>query len=222
MNKNYLKPVFTLMLCLCTLPLLRGQNPNPNPNLDFSYGNFTGWQCYISNSGYSNGNTCYDSLTWTLCPQAVNGRHTIMSDIYDVDPHTLNARAEDIEKVITPKTKALLLLHYGGIPCEMDEIMALCRKHDIKVIEDANAGVCSFYKGKAVGTFGDMGMWSFDAMKILVCGDGAMLHFNTPELRNKADRWLYFGLEAKSGYSNTVAQRSGGSSIYPVLVIVPL
>jgi len=125
----------------------------------------------------------------------------------DVDPRTLNARAEDIEKVITPKTKALLLLHYGGIPCEMDEIMALCRKHNIKVIEDAAAGVCSFYKGKAVGTIGDMGMWSFDAMKILVCGDGAMLHFNTPELRNKADRWLYFGLEAKSGYSNTVAQK---------------
>ena len=125
----------------------------------------------------------------------------------DVDPRTLNARAEDIEKVITPRTKALLLLHYGGIPCEMDEIMALCREHNIKVIEDAAAGVCSFYKGKAVGTIGDMGMWSFDAMKILVCGDGAMLHFNTPELRNKADRWLYFGLEAKSGYSNTVAQK---------------
>lgn len=125
----------------------------------------------------------------------------------DVDPHTLNARAEDIEKVITPKTKALLLLHYGGIPCEMDEIMALCNKYNIKVIEDAAAGVCSFYKGKALGTFGDMGMWSFDAMKILVCGDGAMLHFKTPELRKKADRWLYFGLETKSGYENSVAQK---------------
>ena len=125
----------------------------------------------------------------------------------DVDPHTLNVRAEDIEKVITSKTKALLLLHYGGIPCEMDEIMLLCNKYNIKVIEDAAAGVCSFYKGKAVGTFGDMGMWSFDAMKILVCGDGAMLHFNTPELRHKADRWLYFGLETKSGYENSVAQK---------------
>ena len=52
-----------------------------------------------------------------------------------------------------------------------------------------------------------MGMWSFDAMKILVCGDGAMLHFNTPELRHKADRWLYFGLETKSGYENSVAQK---------------
>ena len=133
--------------------------------------------------------------------------HSAKMVLCDVDPHTLNARAEDIEKVITPKTKALLLLHYGGIPCEMDEIMALCKKYNIKVIEDANAGVCSFYKGKAVGTIGDMGMWSFDAMKILVCGDGAMLHFNTPELRQKADRWLYFGLEAKSGYSNTVDQK---------------
>lgn len=125
----------------------------------------------------------------------------------DVDPRTLNARAEDIEKVITPKSKAILLLHYGGIPCEMDEIIALARKHNLKVIEDAAAGVCSRYKGKAVGTIGDMGMWSFDAMKILVCGDGAMLHFNTPELRHKADRWLYFGLETKSGYENSVAQK---------------
>lgn len=125
----------------------------------------------------------------------------------DVDPRTLNARAEDIEKVITTKTKAILLLHYGGVPCEMDEIIALVKKYNLKLIEDGAAGVNSFYKGKAVGTFGDMGMWSFDAMKILVCGDGAMLHFNTPELRRKADRWLYFGLETKSGYENSVAQK---------------
>lgn len=125
----------------------------------------------------------------------------------DVDPHTLNVRAEDIEKVITPKSKALLLLHFGGIPCEMDEIMEVAKKYNLKVIEDCAAGVCSSYKGKALGTFGDIGMWSFDAMKILVCGDGAMLHFNTPELRRKADRWLYFGLETKSGYENSVAQK---------------
>lgn len=125
----------------------------------------------------------------------------------DVDPRTLNARASDIEKVITPKTKAIILLHFGGIPCEMDEIMALCKEHNIKVIEDCAAGVCSSYKGKALGTFGDIGMWSFDAMKILVCGDGAMLHFNDPALREKAEKWLYFGLETKSGYENSVAQR---------------
>ena len=125
----------------------------------------------------------------------------------DVDPRTLNVRAKDIEPLINSKTKALLLLHFGGIPCEMDEIMSLCKAHNIKVIEDCAAGVCSSYKGKALGTFGDMGMWSFDAMKILVCGDGAMLHFNSPELREKAEKYLYFGLEMKSGYENSVAQK---------------
>lgn len=125
----------------------------------------------------------------------------------DVDPRTMNVRAEDIEKVITQKTRAVLLLHYGGIPCEMDDIMQLCDEHQIKVIEDTAAGVCSSYKGKALGTIGDMGMWSFDAMKILVCGDGAMLYFKDPEIREKAEKWLYFGLETKSGYENAVAQK---------------
>ncbi len=125
----------------------------------------------------------------------------------DVDKRTLNARAEDIEKHITSKTKAIILLHYGGIPCEMDEIMELAAVYNLKVIEDCAAGICSSYKGKAIGTIGDMGMWSFDAMKILVSGDGAMLHFKDPKMREKADKWLYFGLETKSGYENSVAQK---------------
>ena len=125
----------------------------------------------------------------------------------DVNPRTLNVRAEDIEKVLSPKSKAILLLHYGGIPCEMDEIMSLAEAYTLKVIEDCAAGVCSSYKGKALGTIGDMGMWSFDAMKILVCGDGAMLYFRDPEIRERAEKWLYFGLETKSGYENSVAQK---------------
>ena len=125
----------------------------------------------------------------------------------DVAPRTLNARAEDIERVITPKTKAILLLHFGGVPCDMDSIMNLADSYHIKVIEDCAAGVCSSYKGQALGTFGDMGMWSFDAMKILVCGDGAILHFKDEEIRNRAEKWLYFGLETKSGYENSVAQK---------------
>lgn len=133
-----------------------------------------------------------------------NGSRMVLCD---VDKHTLNARATDIEKCITPKTKAILLLHFGGIPCEMDEIMKLADTYNLKVIEDCAAGVCSSYKGRALGTIGDMGMWSFDAMKILVSGDGAMLHFRDPELREKAEKWFYFGLETKSGYENSVAQK---------------
>ncbi len=125
----------------------------------------------------------------------------------DVDPRTLNVRAEDIEKVLTPNSKAILLLHFGGIPCEMDDIIALAEERHLKVIEDCAAGVCSYYKGKALGTIGDMGMWSFDAMKILVCGDGAMLYFKDLDIREKAEKWFYFGLEAKSGYENSVAQK---------------
>ena len=61
----------------------------------------------------------------------------------DVNPRTLNVRAEDIEKVLSPKSKAILLLHYGGIPCEMDEIISLAEAYDLKIIEDCAAGVCS-------------------------------------------------------------------------------
>lgn len=125
----------------------------------------------------------------------------------DVDKRTLNVRACDIEPKITKKTKAIMLIHYGGIPCEMDEILALGKAYNIPVIEDSACSVFSTYKGKACGTLGDMGMWSFDAMKILVCGDGSMLYFKDPELKIKAEKWLYFGLESKSGYSNSVDKK---------------
>lgn len=125
----------------------------------------------------------------------------------DIDRRTLNATAETIEKAITDKTKAILLIHYGGVSCEMDEIMTLAKKYNLKVIEDAACGVASTYKGQALGTIGDMGMWSFDAMKILVSGDGSMLYFNNEELRNRAEKLMYFGLESKSGYSNSVDKK---------------
>ena len=125
----------------------------------------------------------------------------------DSDPHTLNTTAEYIEKAITPKTKAILLIHYGGVACEMDDICDLARRKGLKIIEDAACGVSSTYKGKALGTIGDMGMWSFDAMKILVCGDGAMLYLKDEEIRERAEKLMYFGLESKSGYSNSVDKK---------------
>ena len=122
----------------------------------------------------------------------------------DVDRRTLNVTATDIEKRITKKTKAVLLLHYGGVPCEMDEIIDMADSYGIKVIEDAACGIFSTYKGQALGTIGDMGMWSFDAMKILVSGDGAALYFKEPEIADRMAKYMYFGLESKSGFSNSV------------------
>lgn len=125
----------------------------------------------------------------------------------DVDRRTMNVTAEQIEKKITSKTKAVLITHFAGIPCEMDEIMELARRKNLIVIEDSACGVASKYKGKALGTIGDMGMWSFDAMKILVSADGGMVYLKDLELREKAEKLMYFGLESKSGYSNTVDKK---------------
>lgn len=122
----------------------------------------------------------------------------------DVDSKTLNATATEIEKKITKKTKAILLLHYGGVPCEMDSILDLARSYNLKVIEDSACSVASRYKGKACGTLGDVGIWSFDAMKILVCGDGGAIFVKDEELSDYVNKLLYFGLESTSGFSNTV------------------
>lgn len=125
----------------------------------------------------------------------------------DVDKRTLNVRAKDIEQKITSKTKAVMLIHYGGLPCEMDDIIDLAKSKNIKIIEDSACSVASTYKNKACGTMGDIGMWSFDAMKILVCGDGSILYLNSDELANKAEKLMYFGLESKSGFSNSVNEK---------------
>ena len=123
----------------------------------------------------------------------------------DVDPWTLNVRAEDIAKKLTASTKAVFVTHYGGFPCDMDPILDLCAKRRIKVIEDAACAPFAFYKGRACGTMGDMGVWSFDAMKILVTGDGGMIYLKDPEMVARAKEYLYLGLpgKSKSGMDST-------------------
>lgn len=115
----------------------------------------------------------------------------------DVDRHSLNVRAEDIEGRITPATKAVYVTHYAGLPCKMDPILELCRGRDIRVIEDAACTVRSFYKERACGTLGDMGVWSFDAMKILCAGDGGMIYLRNREILEVAKEALYLGLPGK-------------------------
>ena len=123
----------------------------------------------------------------------------------DVDPHTLNVRAEDIRKKLTASTKAVYVTHYGGVPCNMDPILALCRQRDIIIIEDAACAPGACYKGRACGTMGDMGVWSFDAMKILVTGDGGMIYLKDPDRIERAKESLYLGLpgKSKSGIDST-------------------
>lgn len=125
----------------------------------------------------------------------------------DVDQATLNATAELIEGKMTSRTKAVLILHYGGVPCNMDEICELVKRRGVALIEDAACSVASRYRGRACGTFGDIGVWSFDAMKILVTGDGGMLYCHTAEMAQLAEQLLYLGLVTRSGLSSGVDRR---------------
>lgn len=135
---------------------------------------------------------------------AAAGARPIFSE---VDKRTLNVTAELIGEKITPRTKAVMVLHYGGVPCEMDEICQLLHEKGIYLIEDSACSVATRYKDRACGTFGDIGVWSFDAMKILVTGDGGMIYCRNAEIAQRAEGLIYLGLATKSGFSSNVTQR---------------
>jgi dTDP-4-amino-4,6-dideoxygalactose transaminase len=96
----------------------------------------------------------------------------------DIRADTLNIDETKIEPHITPKTKAIFVIHYAGVASEMDKIMAIARKHNLLVVEDAAQGVLASYKGKALGTIGDFGAFSFHETKNLVSGEGGALLVN--------------------------------------------
>lgn len=93
----------------------------------------------------------------------------------DIRPDTMNIDEKLIEQAITDKTKAIVPVHYAGVACEMDTIMAIARKHNLLVIEDAAQGVMAKYKGQALGTIGDMGCYSFHETKNYSMGEGGAL-----------------------------------------------
>jgi dTDP-4-amino-4,6-dideoxygalactose transaminase len=96
----------------------------------------------------------------------------------DIDPLTMNIAPEEIERKITKRTKAIIPVHLAGRPCQMDVIMAIARKHSLPVIEDAAHAVEAYYKGRKIGTIGDMAAFSFYATKNVTTGEGGMLTTN--------------------------------------------
>ena len=98
----------------------------------------------------------------------------------DIRPDTMNLDENLIEAAITPKTKAIVPVHYAGVGCEMDKIMELAEKYHLLVIEDAAQGIMSTYKGKALGTFGDYGAFSFHETKNFSMGEGGALLIRDP------------------------------------------
>ena len=105
----------------------------------------------------------------------------------DIRPDTMNLDEKLIEQAITPKTKVIVPVHYAGVACEMDTIMDIAHRHGLKVVEDAAQGVDACYKGKALGTIGDFGCYSFHETKNFTMGEGGALLFQKEEYLEKAE-----------------------------------
>ena len=125
----------------------------------------------------------------------------------DVDKYTLNPTVEHIKNKFTPKTKAVIVLHYAGVPCDIKNISVLCKQHNVKLIEDNANSPFSRIDNINTGVIGDFGVWSFDAMKILVTGDGGLIYTKDSSHTEKLKKLTYLGLETPSGLSNSIDEK---------------
>ncbi len=105
----------------------------------------------------------------------------------DIREDTLNIDETQIEAAITPKTRAIVPVHYAGVGCEMDTICVLAKQHNLLVIEDAAQGVMATYKGRPLGSIGDLGCFSFHETKNIIAGEGGALLVNRDDLSSKAE-----------------------------------
>lgn len=105
----------------------------------------------------------------------------------DIREDTLNLDERLIEAAITPRTRAIAPVHYAGVACEMDTIMSIAKRHGLKVVEDAAQGVMATYKGRALGSIGDLGAYSFHETKNVISGEGGALIVNDKALVERAE-----------------------------------
>jgi dTDP-4-amino-4,6-dideoxygalactose transaminase len=152
-------------------------------------------------------------MVLSLCPEDevilpaisfIGAAHAVRSAgarvvLCDVDSTTLNPTPEHFERAITPRTKAAIILHFGGCPGHVAEIAHLAGARSIFLIEDAAIAMGSFAAGQACGTFGEVGCWSFDSMKLLATGDGGMIWAKRPLIARRMRSSIRLGLE-ESGF----------------------
>lgn len=105
----------------------------------------------------------------------------------DIRADTLNLDERLIEAAITPRTRAIAPVHYAGVACEMDTILDIARRHGLRVVEDAAQGVMASYKGRVLGSIGDLGAYSFHETKNVISGEGGALLVNDPEMAQRAE-----------------------------------
>jgi perosamine synthetase len=121
----------------------------------------------------------------------------------DVDPNTLNINVKHVRTLINEKTRAIVCVHYGGLPCDMDELLDIARPYGIPVIEDAAHALGATYKGKNIGEVSPFTMFSFQAIKSITTGDGGMLILQDQDLIAKAERVRWFGIDRSNKQKGT-------------------
>ena len=134
------------------------------------------------------------SLTYVATIQAITaiGATPVFCD---VEADTLNIDLSDAERKITSKTKAIVPVHYRGLPCDMDGVLTLAEQFGLRVVEDAAHAFGSYYKGKRIGSFGDLTCFSFDPVKIITCGEGGAITIQNDELLELMQRKRILGID---------------------------
>jgi len=112
----------------------------------------------------------------------------------DIQKNTLNIDVEHVKELVNEKTKAIICVHYGGLPCDMDELHEVAKKWSIPVIEDAAHALGGSYKNIPIGAISEFTMFSFQAIKHITTGDGGMLSFKDNSILDKAERVRWFGI----------------------------
>ncbi|MFW6169372.1 MAG: DegT/DnrJ/EryC1/StrS family aminotransferase [Planctomycetota bacterium] len=124
--------------------------------------------------------------------------HDVRIRFADIQPRTMNIDVDHVRRLANERTKAIVCVHYGGLPCDMDELLALARDLGIPVIEDAAHAVGAAYHGEVIGNLSPYTMFSFQAIKHVTTGDGGMLVLRSEELVEKAERLRWFGIDRRA------------------------
>jgi len=121
----------------------------------------------------------------------------------DIEPRSLNIDVSHVRRLISAKTKAIVCVHYGGFPCDMDELHQIAAEAGIPVIEDAAHAIGARYKGRSIGAISDFTMFSFQAIKHITTGDGGMLAMKDDSLFPAAKRLRWFGIDREGKQNGT-------------------
>lgn len=147
------------------------------------------------------------SFTFVATAQAVQmvGASIVLCDI---DPETFLIDVDDVERKITKKTKAIIPVHYAGNVCDMDRLLSLKEKYNIRIIEDAAHAFGSIYNNKKVGAFGDITCFSFDSIKVMTCGEGGAVVTNDESVAEIIKQKRLLGIDRKTMHVKDWKKRS--------------